>query len=821
MCGSIIHLGGGLCWSGQFPPKENLIMEAQEHLTEALGDSYQIDSELDRGGMATVYLAQDLKHKRRVAIKVLRPELAAGLGAERFVREIEISANLAHPHILPLFDSGEADGLLYYVMPYVEGESLQDRLEREGKLPADEAIRLTDQIASALSYAHDHGVVHRDIKPANILLTGDQALVADFGIARALEAASTEGLTFTGLAVGTPAYMSPEQAVGGEGVDARSDVYSLGCVVYEMMTGEAPFVATDPAAMAAKGKVGRGPSLRTTDPSIPVFLDRAVSKALATDPGERFDTASEFAQALTTGTVVAPVRAPGRGRRLTLAGLAAAVVVLVGWGLSQVINTAPRMERLAVLPLANLTNNPAQEYLAAGVHEALISELGRLGLSTISRATMIQYRDTEKGIAEIARELDVDGVIQGSVYLLGDSLEIASQLFDPEERELWAGSFDGALPNIVALYRGFARAIANQVQLSLRPGDEARLEETQAVNPAVYEAYLKGMQILTSLYTSQEDAAAAIEYFTEAVERNPTDALAWAWLAGCYVTLGHGFDPPPGVWPSARDAAERAIRLDSTLAEGWAALADYKAYSERDWFGAEEAFRKANELNPSLAWNHFHYSWFLVLFGRVDEAIAEHRRAHELDPLTPYHLTWAPAVHWASGDFERAYAEAREVVEEHYPDGAVANYVLGQSALGLGLFEEAIAAHEKLTALFPTWNAPLGITYAKAGRREDALRILAEIEALPPSTWTAHSLASLHAVLGNGDEALRWLDYDPPHGWVAWLASSPDPEWEALREDPRLQAMLDRMNLRFDPGARFPTPLPVDRPRSPGSLPPP
>ncbi|MGD2124201.1 MAG: serine/threonine-protein kinase, partial [Gemmatimonadota bacterium] len=274
-------------------------MEEQERLSSALADAYQIGSELDRGGMATVYLAQDLKHDRPVAIKVLRPELAAGLGTERFIREIEISANLAHPHILPLFDSGDADGLLYYVMPYVEGESLQDRLEREGKLPAEEAIRLTDQIASALSYAHERGVVHRDIKPANILLAGDQAIVADFGIARALEAASTEGLTFTGLAVGTPAYMSPEQAMDGEEVDARSDVYSLGCVVYEMMTGDKPFEETDPAARAAKGKVGRGSSLRTTDPSIPVFLDRAVSKALATDPGERFDTAAAFAEALT------------------------------------------------------------------------------------------------------------------------------------------------------------------------------------------------------------------------------------------------------------------------------------------------------------------------------------------------------------------------------------------------------------------------------------------------------------------------------------------------------------------------------------------
>lgn len=387
-------------------------MNVQERLSQALSDTYRIEGEIGSGGMATVYRAQDLEHDRQVALKVLRPELAVKLGADWFVREIEIAAKLAHPYILPLFDSGQADGFLYYVMPYVEGESLEDRLSREGKLPADEAIRLTDQIASALTYAHERGVVHRDIKPANVLLAGHQAIVADFGIARAVEAASTEGLTATGLAVGTPAYMSPEQAMGGEAVDARTDIYSLGCVVYEMVTGGTPFEGTDPRALAAKRKVGRGPRLRTTDPSIQVFLDRVVSKALATDPGKRFDTATEFAGALTTGTVV-PVVRPRRGwRRWVATGVAtgvAAAVALVGWWLVQGLGS-PRMERLAVLPVANLTHDPEQNFLAGAVHEALISELGRLGLFTISRATMVQYQDTDEGIGKIAQELGVDGV---------------------------------------------------------------------------------------------------------------------------------------------------------------------------------------------------------------------------------------------------------------------------------------------------------------------------------------------------------------------------------------------------------------------------
>jgi serine/threonine-protein kinase len=789
-------------------------MDDQQRLTEALADDYRVERELGSGGMATVYLAQDLKHDRQVAIKVLNPELAAGLGAERFVREIEISAQLTHPHILPLFDSGEADGLLYYVMPYVEGESLHDRLERDGSIPSDEAIRLTDQVASALTYAHERGVVHRDIKPANILLAGDQAIVADFGIARALEASSTEGLTFTGMAVGTLAYMSPEQAMGGEEVDARSDVYSLGCVVYEMVTGEAPAEGADPQALVAKWKGGRGPSLRTTDPSLPVFLDRAVSKALATDPGQRFDTAVAFAEALTTGTLVPTVRAPGRGRRgrVALAGVAAAVAVVLvaGWWILKMQAGGPRMERLAVLPLTNLTNDPAQEYIAGGVHEILISELGQLGLRTISRATMVQYQDTEMGIDEIAQQLDVDGVIQGSVFREGDSLEIAARLFDRSGRQVWDGSFDGMLPNIVALYRGFARAIADRVRLSLSLSDEARLDEAPPVNPAVYEAYLNGMHLLADDYTGPDDAQEAIQHFTAAVEQNPADALAWAGLALCYVTLGHNaMISDPDLWSQGQSAAERAIRLDSTVAEGWAALADYETYWGRNWEKAERAFHKANELNPSLAWNHYHYAWYLALFGRVEEAVAEHERAKELDPLTHYHTTWLPALYWWSRDFERAYAEAKEVLED-YPDNVTALLVFGRSAALVGSFDEGIAVAEQLVALDSSFLDGLGEAYALAGRREEALRIARELAAREPT----ENPGGIYAALGNREEALRWLEHGPSGFTLPWIWA--DPESDAFRDDPRFQAVFRRMNLRFEPGKLAPVAIPVEDPERPG-----
>jgi serine/threonine-protein kinase len=747
-----------------------------------------------------------------VAVKVLRPELAAGLGAERFVREIEISARLTHPHILPLFDSGEADGFLYYVMPYVEGESLRDRLARDGKVPEEEAIRITDQVASALAYAHERGVIHRDIKPGNILLTGDQAIVADFGIARAVAAASTEGLTGTGLAVGTPTYMSPEQALGGEAVDARTDVYALGCVVYEMVSGKLPFKGTGPQALLAKQMADRGPSLRKADPGIPVFLDRAVSRAMATDPGERFETASAFAEALNTGTIVRRVRSRSRRQR-TLIGAAAAVVLAIAWGVSQMIG-GQTMDRIAVLPLMDLTNDPEQAHLVSGVHEALIAELGRLGLSMISRASMAGYRETDKGISEIARELNVDGVIEGSFFRERDSLEIVARLYDRGDREVWAGTFDGVLPNIVAMYRGFARAIAGQIRLALDPGDEARLNEEAPVNPAVYEAYLRGMHALHNA-TTEEEFDSATAYFQQAVDQNPGDALAWAGLADCYVTLGHDLGvSDPDLWSNARAAAERAIRLDPNSAEGYAALADYQSYWGRDWEAAEQAFRRANELNPSLAWNHYHYAWYLALFGRVEEAVAEHEKAKALDPLTSYHTTWLPGIYWFSGDFERAYEEAQALVEGPYSDDLIANMVLGKSAAYLGRFDEAMAVWEELVPRYEGFGVLLGETYALAGRREEALQVAREVEAQPVSGIVdGEGLFCLYAALGNREEALRWLEYEPPSFSLPWVWALP--QGETLRDDPRYRAVFRRMNLEFEPGRSAPVPVPVVHPDLP------
>ncbi len=784
--------------------------EGEDRVRAALAGHYSIEHEIGAGGMATVYLATDEKHDRRVAVKVLRPELAAGLGAQRFVREIEIAARLSHPHILPLFDSGEAEGLLYYVMPFVEGESLRDRLAREKKLPAEQAIRLTDQVASALTYAHDQGVVHRDIKPGNILLMGDQAVVADFGIARAVAAASPDGLTGTGTAVGTPSYMAPEQAFGEGDVDARTDVYALGCVVFEMLSGEQPFKGKTPASLLADRLSDKGVSIRDTDPGLPLFVDRALSRAMATDPEQRFGSATELSDALTTGTVVHQVRHQTRRTGFTWAA-ALVGLALVVW-VASIWMGAPRMGSLAVLPLTDLTGDPDKAYLAAGVHEALIAELGRLDIDMISRATMARFRDSHLGIPEIARELGVDGVVEGSVLLDGDSLAISARLYDRNEVEVWAGSFEGVLPDLVALYRGFARAIAEGIRLRLAPDDEARLDERPAVNPAVYEPYLRGMTVLQTAATP-DDIQRAIDYFNEAIAADPADALAWAGLAQCYVTLGHNtLVSGPEIWSLGRAAALRAVRLDSMSAEGWAALADYESYAGRDWEAAEDAFLRADALNPSLAWNHYHYAWYLALFGRVEEAVREHRKAAELDPLTPFHTVWLPGIYWFNRDFEHAYREAKANLDNGYADNFTANLVFALSALHTDRHEEAIATAWKMNELRGVLGM-LARSHAAAGNVEEARRYIEQMEQGPMHAGRADALAHAYSILGDWEKTIQWLEWEPRS--FAQPATLLFPSMDRFREEPRFQALLRDYNLALEPGWAALVPLPPERERLP------
>jgi serine/threonine-protein kinase len=392
-----------------------------DRLKTALADRYTIEGELGAGGMATVYLAEDVKHKRKVAVKVLRPELAAALGPERFLREIEIAAGLTHPHILTLIDSGEADGFLYYVMPYIEGETLRDRMDREGQLPLDDALQITREVAAALSYAHSHDVIHRDIKPENVLLSAGEAVVADFGIARAITAAAGEHLTETGISIGTPAYMSPEQASGAHKLDGRSDVYSLGCVLYEMLAGEPPYTAPTQQALFAK-KLGEPlPRVSVVREVVPDTVEASVAKALARVPADRFATAAQFGEALSAERLSITTHPTSPRRKVIVPVLVSigvvamvAILMLVAWPFSAEPEGPPR---LAVLPFEN-RGSPDDEYFADGLTDEITSRLSSLsGLFVISRTSAMLYKDHEMTLPEIGAELSVDYVLVGTVRM--------------------------------------------------------------------------------------------------------------------------------------------------------------------------------------------------------------------------------------------------------------------------------------------------------------------------------------------------------------------------------------------------------------------
>jgi len=431
-------------------------------ITSALAQRYGIERELGSGGMATVYLAHDLKHDRQVALKVMHPVLSAILGGERFLREIRIAAKLNHPHILALHDSGEAEGFLYYVMPHVEGESLRSKIDREKQLSIDDAVVLTRQVAAALDYAHQQGVIHRDIKPENILLHRGEAVVADFGIALAVTAAGGERLTETGLSLGTPSYMSPEQATGSGELDKRADIYSLGAVLYEMVTGEPPL--TGATVQAALAKLLSQPPMqpRVVRDSVPEVLDRAIMKALAKVPADRFDTAAEFAAALT-----AEVRKP-----------------------------EDEVKSIVVLPFENLSPDPDNEYFVDGLTEEIITDLSQVSrLHVVSRTSTMMFKGTRKSIQAIAQEVGVQYALEGTVRKAGISLRITAQLIDIScDAHVWARKFSGTLDDVFDIQESVSREIVDALKVQLTPEEDRRMADRPIDNAAAYISYLRAVE---------------------------------------------------------------------------------------------------------------------------------------------------------------------------------------------------------------------------------------------------------------------------------------------------------------------------------------
>jgi serine/threonine-protein kinase len=648
-------------------------------LAEALRDRYTIEREVGRGGMATVYLAHDLRHDRPVALKVLHPDLAATLGPERFQREIRTTARLQHPHILPVLDSGEAAAQLWYTMPYVEGESLRDRLRRESQLPLDDALQITREVADALSYAHSQGIVHRDIKPGNILLSRGHALVADFGIARALQVADTEQLTATGMAVGTPAYMSPEQAGGASSVDGRSDLYSLGCVLYEMLTGEVPYTARTPQAVIAKRVIEPLPRVRTLRQSVPESVEQAINRALAVAPADRFPTAAEFARAITqplltrdTTTASAWQRMAVRGWRLRgLATLALGIVlvggVLLAWLRARPEPGAAGPKRLAVLPFENLGQRD-DDYFADGVTNEVRGKLAALpGLEVIARTSSVQYKQTTKSPQQIGRELGVQYLLTGTVRWekakqSGGTgrVRVSPELIQVTTASTkWQAPFEAPLTDVFQVQGQIAGRVAEALGVALGAGEQERIRERPTQNLAAYDAFLRGEQAADGLASLDQAALRrARDYYQRAVTLDSSFALAWAQLSRAYSFLYWSATDSAAAMAAQR-AAERSLTLAPKGADGYLALGNYYEMVRYDAPRALEQYTKGRQLAPKdarlLAWA----GWGEFLLRRVDEGIAHMREAEVLDPRRveiAHSLTWPLLT-------RRRYAEALSTAE--------------------------------------------------------------------------------------------------------------------------------------------------------------
>jgi serine/threonine-protein kinase len=647
--------------------------DLRAQLKEGLSASYTLERELGRGGMATVFLAQDLKHDRPVALKVLHPELAVSLGPDRFLREIKLAARLQHPHILTMLDSGEAGGRLWFTMPFVEGESLRDRLRRERQLPVDDALRIAREAAQALQYAHDHGVVHRDIKPENLLLTRDgNTLVADFGIARGLDlgAGGSEKLTDTGLVVGTPAYMSPEQCSPGETVDARSDVYALACMAFEMLAGEPPFSGPTMQAMIVKRLTEPPPSVRGSRPTVPEPVDQAIRKALAPLAADRFGTAAHFAQALqaptgttSAATVAVPTPAGARtdalrpapaasragSRRFPLAAAALVIGLLIGAGVLFAWRRAGNGgvepaggSVLAVLPFENL--GPSEdEYFADGVTDAVRGKLAALpSVQVIARSSSVPYKKAGKSPQEIARELGARYLLTGTVRWEkgaggGNRVQVSPELVEVSSgsapRTRWQEPFDASMTDVFQVQADVATRVAQALGATLGSGERKALEEKPTRNLAAYDAYLKAEEISNGLAVIDPVLLRrALGYYEQAVALDSTFALAWARLSQAHSLLYVLGEPTPENAQAALVGAQRVVALAPQSPEAHLAMGKYYETAGKDFPRALDQYTQGQRLTPNNADLLAAEAFVEERLSRWDAAEEHYHRARTLDP---------------------------------------------------------------------------------------------------------------------------------------------------------------------------------------------
>jgi len=733
-----------------------------------LADRYTVEREIGHGGMATVYLAEETKHGRQVAIKVLRAELAATLGADRFLREIGIAARLTHPHLVPLIDSGEAGGLLYYVSSYMPGGSLRERLEREGKLSVRETLRIAEDVSKALDHAHRAGFVHRDVKPENILFADGHAMLADFGVARVCCGEGDDPVTAAGIAIGTPEYMSPEQASGDPHIDGRSDIYALACVVYEMLAGKPPFHATSHRAVMARHLTETPARLRAVHPEIPASIDDAIAIAMKKDPALRYGSACDFVDAMR-------VDSPARSRAFT--------------GVSR---------NIAVLPFVNASPDPDNEYLSDGITDELIDALAKVeGIRVASRTSVFALKGKPQDVRAIGALLDCAVVLEGTVRRSGQQLRITAQLTSTDDGHLiWSQRYDRQMADAFAIQDEIARTIVSTLRATTFGDLTTPPLRRHTENAAAYSLYLKGRFEWNQ--RTQESIAAGIRFFEQAIAEDPGYALAYTGLADCYALhVDYRSVPVAKGFEAAKAYARKAITLDDSLAEAHASLAWVLFIYDWNFDEAEREFRRAIELDPRYASAHQWYAFLLIAKGAFGDALVESHTAVELDAGSAsarrslamayyYAKRWDQAVY----HFERAVA-VNPTAEETYRIWGLMLAVAGKSDEAIRMLRETAAMPEAGTYT----RASLGYALARAGQREEAQAIYDDLAAAVAAGNYVSPVAFATILIGLGDVdgALDWAEraLEDRRGWLLYL--NVNPLLEPLRGHPRLDALVRRV----------------------------
>lgn len=791
------------------PPLESL-------LAQSLGSVYAVQRELGGGGMSRVFHAHERALDRDVVIKVLPPELAAGMNVERFRREIQLAAKLQHPHIVPVLTAGQVNGLPYFTMPYVEGRSLRELLASGEPIAIPDAMHILRNVASALAYAHAHGVVHRDIKPDNVLLSGGAAIVTDFGIAKAVSSARTrtgehtDTLTLIGTSLGTPAYMAPEQAAGDPSTDHRADLYAFGVMAYEIVSGRPTFAASTPHALLAAQMSEVPPPLDTRRAGVPRGLAEIVKACLEKDPSRRPADAAAIVRALDASAERSGgARASGlHGRRaafLVAAGVVVAlgayagVRALRGRGSVPTPPAAAAVPRsIAVLPLVNESGNPRDDYFSDGMADELTTALDKVsGLRVASRTSAFALRHRSLTVQEIGKALNVGAVLEGTVRRDGDRLRVTAELANTADGlTIWSDTYEREMKDVFHVQDDITQAIVGALRVALggaRPAAARRgTSDLQA-----YDLYLRGRY-----YWSQRGAASlrtAAGYFQRAIDRDPSYADAYAGLADATALLPiYGDTPLDSVLPGARRAAERALMLDSTLAEAHTTLG-LLLKSTGDWGASAREFQHAIALNPSYATAHQWYAEVLMITDQVEPAIDEMERAEQLDPLSPViaaELSYCLAL---AGRFDDAHAAG---VRAQTLDPALwTSYVFpAWGELFAHHVPEAVRGLDTAVRLDPNIDAVRGsqaYAYAVAGFADSARGVLRAIEprALRPG-GSPFGVALGFLGLGERDSALAWLARaaDRRDPWL--YAASLQPVWyDPIRGDRRFEAIRRSMGL--------------------------